>query len=110
MPYFLQHELAFTMNEMARATDVDVRRSFTDSLVSVLGEIFKVTSIAIFSTLMDEAAAEQVKIVVDTKLQLMFEQSGYLMEGYIPTILDVDFNKGLIGEAVKICSFGSSGD
>lgn len=50
---------------------------------------------------MSEVAAERDKSYLDTEVRLTFVKSVNLMEGFLPTIRDDDFNNDFIREPVK---------
>lgn len=57
MLYVVRDEIEITINAMARAADVLVRRSSTDSFVTGLVDNFKVTIIKIILILVHEIGA-----------------------------------------------------
>lgn len=97
-PYAVQDGIEITLGDMARAADMDVRRSLAASFASGLVKVFKVSTTKHFLAFVREAAAKHVRSVLNTEGRLMFVKYGHLMCEYIPTICDVDFDSGFIKE------------
>lgn len=77
--YVVREEITITMDNMARATDMNVRKSLTVSFATGLAKIFKVSTINTFQAHVRKVAAEQGKKVPDAEVRLTFAKSGYLM-------------------------------
>lgn len=71
--------IKITMDEMARAADMGVRRNSTANLALKLVETLRVGTTVIFLAVVSEVAAEWSRSVLDTERRLVFVKSGYLM-------------------------------
>lgn len=78
-PYVVRDGIIFRVEEMTRAADLFVSRSWTVSLAPRWVGIFEVSIIKIYSALLRQAAAEPCKNVPVTEKCLTFLRSGYLM-------------------------------
>lgn len=91
--YLVRDGITISMDDILRAVSGNDETESGTSLVVDLVDLFMESTVRSFMVHVHEIAEEGEENVPDSKVQLAFLNFGYILDGFIATLRDVDFKE-----------------